>query len=164
MASSIFQLFHRRREDLWDSKALGVFALKLLLATVRVPKGATRGSIVQKKPLFHISVWAVWRGVWGQSARSAKGTHPSHCCYPAIALVRHWSDTALACLGTIVCAHLLFVLFVCCPDGWKSKLVLLPYSIHLSLKRYLYLQLSVPLQSTLTMTDTVHSLRSNRRF
>lgn len=119
MASSIFQLFHRHREDLWHSKALGFFALKLLLATVRVPKGETRGSIVQKKPLFQISVWTVWRGMWGQSARSAEGTHPSHCFYPAIALMRHWSDIALACLGTVVCAHC-SVCFVCLLSRWME--------------------------------------------
>lgn len=43
MASSIFCLFHGCREDLWHPKALGFFALKLLLATVRALKGAARG-------------------------------------------------------------------------------------------------------------------------
>lgn len=42
-----------------------------------------------------------------------------------------------------VCPPAVFVLFVCCPVEWKSKLLLSPHSIHLNLKRYLYLQLSV---------------------
>lgn len=163
MASSIFCLFHRWGENLWHPKALGFFALKLLLATVRSLKEQQGGSTVQKKPLLQLSVWAAWRGVWDLSAQNAEGAHPPHCCYRVIALVRHWPDTALACPGIIVCAHPL-CLFVCCLDGWKSKLLLVPYSIHRSLKRYLSLQLSVPLQATLTMMDTTYSLMRNGRF
>lgn len=43
MVSSIFWLFHRCRKDLWHPKTLGFFALKMLLATVGVLKGAAKG-------------------------------------------------------------------------------------------------------------------------
>lgn len=145
MASGISLLFHGWRWDLWHPKALGFFAPKLLLATVKVPKGAIRGPLVQKKPSSQLSMLAVRREDCKvcRPSRSATAMRPSHCHCPGIALVMHaatlrWADTALAHLGVTVHAHLLCLFCsLCHPDGWIAKLSWSPYSIHLHLKQYL---------------------------
>lgn len=165
MVSSIFWLFHRCRKDLWHPKTLGFFALKMLLATVGVLKGAAKG--VHSAEEAVVAAFCV--SCLERSLRSVSSEHWRNTSIPLLlpcdcvgeALIWYWPWPILVPLCVPMCS----VCFVCfCPDGWKSKLLLLPYSIHLNLKRYLYLQLSVPLQATLTVMDTIYSLTSNGRF
>lgn len=120
-------------------KGPGLFAPKLLLAAVRVSKGAIRGPLLRKKPQSQLSTLALWRQerqVY-RLALSTAVTRPSHCHCPGIALVMHaatlrWADTALARFGVIVHAHLLclFCLLAVLMDGNQSFLChLTPFTL-----------------------------------
>lgn len=113
MASSIFRLFHGCREDLWHPKALGFFALKLLLATFRVLKGATRGVHSAEEALVAaISVSCLERSARSVSSECWRNTSiplllPCDCLGEALI----WYCPGLSwyhCCAHLLCSFCLF--------------------------------------------------------